>query len=133
MAKDKKAFGLKAIAVAIVASSALAGAAAHAQSFNFTHVEFMPSDQRVPAAKAFVADELPPGTPIASALHILRKADAYCRTPGQQGATITCTHASFERHPDGADLVDVNWTVKVTPSSNGTVAKAIVSRSTDGY
>jgi hypothetical protein len=134
MAIDKKALGLKAVVAAIAASGALAGAAAaHAESFSFGGVEYLPSDQRVPAAQAFVADQLTPGTPVASALHILRKADAYCRTPGQSGATITCTHASFERHAEGADLVDVKWIVKVTPSADGTVAHATVSRSTDGF
>jgi hypothetical protein len=134
MTTGKQTFSLKAVVAAIVASAALVGAAAaHAESFSFGGVEYMPSDQRMPAAQTFVADELTPGTPVASALHILRKADAYCRTPAQAGATITCTHASFERHPEGADLVDVNWVVKVTPSADGTVARATVSRSTDGF
>ncbi|HEY2050199.1 MAG TPA: hypothetical protein VGH03_12725 [Caulobacteraceae bacterium] len=133
MVTEKKAFGLKALAATIAVSGALVGAAAHAESFNFNGVEYMPHDQRVPAAKAFVADELSPGTPVASALKILRHADAYCRTSAQPGATITCTHRSFERHPMGADMVDVSWTVKVTPAPDGTVAHATVSRSTDGY
>ena len=133
MVTEKKAFGLKALAATIAVSGALIGAAAHAESFNFNGVEYMPHDQRVPAAKAFVADELSPGTPVASALKILRHADAYCRTPDHAGATITCTHESFERHPMGADMVDVSWIVKITPSAAGTVASATVRRSTNGY
>lgn len=134
MIVNLKVRSMKALAAVLVTSASLAAAAAaHANAFSFSGVEYMPRDQRVAAAQAFVADELTPGTPVPTALQVLRRADAYCRTPGQQGATITCTHASFERHAEGADLVDVNWLVKITPSADGTVAKATVSRSTDGY
>jgi hypothetical protein len=129
-----KARGVKAIAALALGSALLAAAApVNAQPFSFDHVEYMPRDQRVPAAKAFVAEKLPPGTPIASALETLRKANATCRTPSASSEPITCTHRSFERHPNGADMVDVSWIVKVTPTAAGTVASATVRRSTNGY
>jgi hypothetical protein len=124
---------VKAIAAMIVTAASLAAAGhVNARPFSFAGVEFMSHDQRVPAAQAFVAEKLPPGTPIASALETLRRASAFCRTPHSSSEPIICTHRSFDRPPLDSELVDVTWTVKVTPSADGTVARATVRRSTVG-
>jgi hypothetical protein len=129
---NAKARGMKSIAAVIVTTASLTAAMhASAKPFSFGHVEYMPRDQRVPAAQAFVAKKLPPGTPIASALEILRRADGSCRTPNAAGKPITCTHASFEHRPLSAELTDVIWIVKIIPSADGTVASATVQRSTN--
>ena len=134
MPTNRKARGAKAIAAMIVTAASLAAAAqASARPFSFAGVEYLPHDERVPAAQAFVAEKLPPGTPIASALETLRRANAFCRRPRAPSEPITCTHASFDRHPLYAQLADVTWTVKVVPSADGTVARATVRRSTNGF
>lgn len=136
MIPETKLHGARAIAVVVVASTSLVSAAAvsaHTRSFSFGSVEFMPRDQREAAASAFVADELPPGTPISTALHVLRKADAYCHAPRLPDGSITCSHYSFKQHPDDAGIVDVIWTVKVNPTADGTVASASVHRSKSGF
>lgn len=126
--------GVRAIAASMGTFAWLAAATqVNARPFSFAGVEYLPRDQRVPAARAFVADKLAPGTPMASALKVLRRADLYCRAPDRRGATITCTHGSFERPPLSAELIDVTWTVKVTPSADGRVAQASVRRSTNGF
>ncbi|HSZ53502.1 MAG TPA: hypothetical protein VK801_18185 [Caulobacteraceae bacterium] len=134
MSTEGKTRDVKAIAATIVTAASLAAAAqVSARPFSFAGVEYLTHDQRVPAAQAFVAEKLPPGTPIASALETLRRASAFCRTPRAPGEPITCTHASFDRDPLYAQLADVTWTVKVTPSADGTVAAATVRRSTNGF
>ena len=133
MFTNGSARGVKAIAAMVVTSASLAAAAhVNARPFSFAGVEFMPRDQRVPAAQAFVAEKLPPGTPIASALETLRRASAFCRTPHAPSEPIICTHRSFQRRPLETELVDVTWTVEITPSADGTVARATVRRSTVG-
>ncbi|HEY2050201.1 MAG TPA: hypothetical protein VGH03_12735 [Caulobacteraceae bacterium] len=124
---------MKTIAATIVIAASLAAAAqVNARPFSFAGVEFMSRDQRVPAAQAFVAENLPPGTPIASALETLRRARAFCRTPHAPSEPIICTHRSFDRPPLDSEFIDVTWTVKVIPTADGTVARATVRRSTVG-
>ncbi|HEY1930168.1 MAG TPA: hypothetical protein VGG92_22080 [Caulobacteraceae bacterium] len=125
---------MKAVAAMLVTSASLAAAAhVNARPFSFAGVEFMPRDQRVPAAQAFVAEKLPPGTPIASALETLRRASAFCGKQRAPTEPITCTHRSFDRHPLDPQLITVTWTVEIVPSADGTVASATVRRSTNGF
>jgi hypothetical protein len=132
MLPNGSARGVKAtVAVMVVSVSLAAAAHVNARPFSFAHVEYMPRDQRVPAAQAFVAKKLPPGTPIASALETLRRASASCRTPSASSEPITCTHASFEHRALSTELTDVTWIVKIIPSADGTVASATVQRSTN--
>ena len=133
MLANGKARDVKAIAAMVVTSASLAAAAhVNARPFSFAGVEFLPRDQRVPAAQTFVAEKLPPGTPIASAIEALRRASAFCRAPRAPSQPIICTHASFDRHPLFAQLANVTWTVKVIPSADGRVAEATVRRSING-
>lgn len=135
MTSQKNTRTFKTVAATMVALTALTGAVAHANAkpFSFGSVEFMPRDQREAAAQAFVANDLTAGMPIASALQVLKKADVYCRVPSVPGRAISCTHASFEQHPDDTGPVDVIWTVRVTPSADGTIGAATVSRSRYGF
>jgi hypothetical protein len=133
MSAYTKSAGIK-LAASALAAVTLIGGVAHAsiypRNFSFNAVEFMPSDQRQAAAQEFVAQNVTPGMPIAAAVQVLQKAGADCRTSVE---AVSCTHASFERHPDEAGTVDVTWKVQVTPTANGTVAGATVRRTTSGF
>jgi hypothetical protein len=108
-----------------IGSSALA----QAGSFSFKSVEFMNADQREPAAKAFIHDNVQPGMPLKDAIHVVKKAGALCHAP--KDGQVLCTHSSLQRHP-GHSLTDVLWTVTITASPDGTVSNADVSRTTKG-
>jgi hypothetical protein len=115
--------------LALAAASLAAGSAALAQAtpFSFKTVEFMAEDQREPAARAFVHDNVQPGMPIDAAIEVLRKAGAFCHP--RKGGRVLCTHSSFQRHPFH-DLTDVNWTVTVVATPDGRVGSADVVRTT---
>ncbi|HEY2052033.1 MAG TPA: hypothetical protein VGH03_22050 [Caulobacteraceae bacterium] len=129
----KRRLHLKVVAAVLALSTPLIATHGNAKSFSFRHVEFMSADQREAAAQAFVANDLSPGTPLDSALKTLKRANAYCQTPSVASEPISCTHVSFERTPDNAGIIDVVWTVRVTPAADGTVSNATVTRSRSGF
>jgi hypothetical protein len=125
------------LAASAFATVALLGGVAHAsifpRVFSFNAVEFMPSDQRMPAAQAFVSQNVATGTPVPVALQVLRKAGAYCQTPRDAADAISCVHPSFQKHPDDAGTLDIDWVVRITPATDGTVDAATVKREVSGF
>jgi hypothetical protein len=108
----------------------LAGAARAGAPF-FNGVEYLPRDQREPAAQAFVAGAAPPGRPLSTAVADIRKAGAYCR-PAASTSDVTCVSRSLEHNP-GEHLDEVSWTVRITPDAAGNVVSASVVREKSGF
>jgi hypothetical protein len=137
MFSQKRIPGIRLAASAFAAVALLGGGVAHAsifpRVFSFNAVEFMPSDQRMPAAQAFVSQNVATGTPVPVALQVLRKAGAYCRTSKDAADAISCVHPSFQKHPDDAGTLDIDWVVRITPTTDGTVAAASVNREVSGF
>ncbi len=106
-------------------------AMAQTPAFNFRSVEYLPVEQRAPAAQAFLAAKAPVGAPMAVAVQAVRHAGAYCPTPRTPDAPVSCISTSLVRDPGGV-LSDVAWRVHLTPSSDGAVAEADVSRTRAG-
>lgn len=122
----------RAVAAALGLSLAL-GIASTAEAgqgrFTFRGIEFMPSDDRIPAAQTFLARQLPTGLPIAEAIRRLKKADANCAAHPGANAGFKCQWSMLE-HPTGHDLGEVTWTVNFTQDGQGRLASATVERST---
>ena len=115
------------------AGLAFNAAAAHAQPprpFSFFGVEFEDHDQRVPLAQAYVASTMAPGTSMADAEAAARRAVARCSRPGFDGV-VDCRESSSQR-PAGRGMDDVLWLVRITPAPDGTVARAVVTRTVAG-
>ncbi|WP_158915143.1 hypothetical protein [Caulobacter sp. S45] len=122
-------------AVRVLAATLLFTAASSALAtptrFTFESAEFMPLEQREPAARAFFAQNISVGMPVQAATQVVRKAGAFCRLPSAQGGAISCTHSSFEHRP-GMSLDEITWKIQITPAADGTVAAASVSRTKAG-
>ncbi len=108
-----------------IASTAEAGQG----RFTFRGVEFMQSGNRVAAAQAFVAQQLPAGLPIPDAITQLKAANAFCGDRQPANAPVMCRW-SMVVHPTGMELGEVTWTVRLTQDSQGRLASATVERST---
>jgi hypothetical protein len=119
--------------VGMVTVSFVAGGsvAAHAYKFSFRGVEFMPRDQREPAARAFVAQHAAPGASMNAAIDAIKMAGAHCSYSVGTKDAIVCTASSLQRHP-GEDLTDIQWKVIIFPSANGTVDHTAVVRTRSG-
>ena len=121
-------------AAAVLGLSLALGVASAAEAgqgrFTFRGVEFIPSGERIGAAQAFVAQQLPAGLPIPEAIRRLRAADASCKNYQPANAQLTC-QSSMVEHPTGLELGDVTWTVRLTQDSQGLLASATVERSTN--
>lgn len=98
--------------------------------FTFRGVEFIASDERIAAAQAFVAQQLPKGLPIPEAVRRLKRADAFCKGYQPADAELKC-QSSMVVHPTGLELGEVTWTVRLTQDGQGLLANAIVERSTN--
>jgi hypothetical protein len=127
---SRSAFARRLICAATWAGVATAGSAALAApaSFSFRSVEFLPADQRQPAAEAFMQRTVVQGMPLAQAVAALRSAGAYCHAP--RAGVVSCIHASTERHV-GHDLTDVIWRIRLT-APQGAVTAATLRRTTAG-
>jgi hypothetical protein len=122
------------VGVATVAFVGLTAVAAAAQQpFSFTAVEFMPRDQRLAAAQAFVAATAAPGTPIRVAEAALSRAGVYCHGGRVVNGVVSCTLTSVVGHSDEKSENEVTWRVQITPDANGAVAAATVNRTTLGF
>ncbi len=122
---------LQAALLAVGLASAVGAVPSQAAGqFTFFKVEFEPRDQRLPLAQAYLARTMVPGTSMAAAEQAARKAGADCGRPDQSGA-VSCK-ASSMRHRSGDDLNDVMWLVRLTPAADGSLASAIVTRTTAG-
>jgi hypothetical protein len=100
------------------------------RQFTFRGVEFIPSGDRVAAARTFVAEQLPAGLPIPEAIRRLRKADAFCGGRQPANAQLMC-RSSMVVHPTGLELGNVTWTITLNQDSQGLLANATVERSTN--
>jgi hypothetical protein len=98
--------------------------------FNFRTVEYMPEDQRLPAAETFVAQRIVPGMPLARAVAILEHADIRCGRP-VPGAQVVCTTTNLDHRP-WETIRDVTWRVRIQSGPDGGVTSATVSRSIVG-
>jgi hypothetical protein len=120
----------RAAAAALGLSLAL-GVASSAEAaqgrFTFRGVEFSESGEPIAAAQAFVAQQLPTGLPIPVAIRRLREADAFCGGHQPANAQLTCRFSMLV-HRTGDVLREVNWTVRLTPDSQGLLANATVER-----
>ena len=59
-----------------------------------------------------------------------RKAGARCGRPAADGV-IKCQEWSSQR-PAGRGMDDIQWLVRITPSADGTVRQAVVTRNVAG-
>jgi hypothetical protein len=98
-------------------------------AFSFRSVEYMPRGARVPAAEAFVAANITPGMPMATAKSVLSGAGTFC--DGGAGG-LTCSKTSIVGHSDQKTEEDVQWLVRVTPDASGNVSSASVRRVSSG-
>ena len=115
--------------LAVLAVSA--GGVASAKTFKFAGVEYMSSDQRLPAAQAFVARVASPGTRLRHAVAAVERAGAACRPAADQGGVVTCKYDALRKRP-GETESDIVWTVQITPTRQGAVGSATVQRDKAG-
>ena len=130
---DRKLSRLCVGASAAILFGVSTGAAVAQQPFSFTAVEFMPHDQRLPAAQAFVAASAAPGTPIRVAEASLSRAGAYCHGGRGPDSVVSCSLTSVVADSGEDSQHEVTWRVQITPDTNGAVADATVRRITDGF
>jgi len=101
-------------------------------NFSFGSVEYLPYSARLPAAQAFVAEQLPVGTSTLDAIKRLKNVDAYC--PGQPAANgqIQC-HFSMMVRPTMGTLGEVTWAVDLSQDGQGRLTAASVNRTRTGF
>ena len=104
--------------------------AAAARPFTFRDAEFMPVDDGIAAAQAFVAARLIPGLPASEARQRLRNADMRCSSTRPNG-TIACDFAEVV-HVEGGTLGETHWTVALVLDSADRVAAASLDHYTIG-
>ncbi len=114
---------LQRCAMAAVLLAAPAAARSH-DGFTFRDAEFMPLDDGIAAAQAFVAARLPSGLPLADARDRLRHADMRCGTPGRTGAVV-CEFIEVV-HVEGGVLGEELWTVRLTADAGNRLTAATV-------
>jgi len=105
--------------------------AAAPKKFDFYGVEFMPREERVPAAKKFLDRHVKPGMPIGAAIDVVSKAGTACGPAPAHGGVVQCSTHSVQRHP-GLAVQDVTWQVRIDVAPDGTVVGATVTRTTTG-
>ena len=110
--------------VALVLVSALA-APGHAKPFTFAQAEFLPSSQGLERARAFLAEALPPGTPMEAAVARLRAADMSCHAEGEGQR---CQYLEGGVRPEGGDEGEDVWTVRLVPAASGALGEATVAK-----
>lgn len=120
---------LLAVLAAGVLSAAAGAAVPQPGPFSFDQVEFMPREQRDPAARAFLNQTVVKGMPMASAVAAVRRARTICH--GHKDGSVVCSHVSFRR-PPGFALEDVSWDVRIYPDAKGAVDRFTVSRTVYG-
>jgi hypothetical protein len=97
---------------------------ASADGFTFAGAEYM-GVGGLAAARAFVADALPPGLPMSRAIRRARSADAACRT--ENDGAFLCRYYTVVR-PEAGDLGEDYWFLRLTPGPDGRLATADVWR-----
>jgi hypothetical protein len=99
--------------------------------FTFASAEFMRSDHAAEAADAFVAQELPAGLPLPTAIARVQKAGARCRPPHATEGEVVCTFF-ITAQPVGGDLGENWWTVRLSAGVDGKLESASIERSRHG-
>jgi hypothetical protein len=130
VSKGRAVAGLVAGAMSLGLMAAASGAQAQGADFSFRAVEYMSPDARLPAAQGFLASNIKAGMPMTQAVAGVRAAGAWCQAPKASGA-VTCVATSLASPEDA--LGDVIWKVSLTPSTDGGLAGATVSRSQYGF
>jgi len=126
---------LKAAAYAAIIlglSGATVSAQASTPSFSFLSVEYKPMDERLPAAKAFLAAYAAPGDDVQAAEAAIRRAGADCRPEHGNGAEIQCS-LTADVHKTGDHLDEVTWRVQIDQTPDGKIATASTSRDVLGF
>ena len=113
----------------LLSLTAAATCGAQIKPFNFNNVEYMPIEQREPAARAFLAQAVPLGTPLPMAKTTLEHAGAFC--PAAMNGALHCSYSSMQRHP-GEDEQDVIWKIEVQGGGVGRAQTASVTRTIRG-
>jgi hypothetical protein len=116
-------------ALAMLASGPMTVPANAAARFSFHAIEFAPAEQRLPAARSYLDEQAPPGTPLPAAIAAVRRAGAHCAARPRPDGAIRCRFAmpasnSFADMPEG----DITWTVRLLPTADGRIAQATVMR-----
>lgn len=111
----------------------LCRAAAEPQSaFTFQDAEFLPNaHEGFLAAKAFVADQLPPGLPMNEAVMRVEQARASCKPAVSSMAVVNCEYFIQARPVEGG-LGENVWTARLNPGPNDTLASASIERTRVG-
>lgn len=119
---------------AIILSLSGAAMSAHAStpSFSFLSVEYKPMDERLPAAKAFLAAYAAPGDDLQAAETAIRRAGADCRPDHGKTGEIQCSLTADIRKT-GDHLDEVTWRVQIDPTAGGKIASASASRDVLGF
>lgn len=110
---------------ALILAAAVATSASAEGRFTFPRAEFLPDDIGMQAAQAFVANELPAGLPMSEAIARTTRADTACH-PGPGGA-VDCRYFIASR-PEGGDLGEDFWNVRLVPGADGHLQAASVRR-----
>jgi hypothetical protein len=114
-----------------LALGAVSAAQAAPEHFTFGSVEYLPYATRIPAAKAFVAEQLPMGTSAQAAIERLRTADAYCPDQPAANGQIKC-HFSMMVRPTMGTMGEVTWAVNLSQDGQGRLAAVTVDRTRTG-
>jgi hypothetical protein len=121
------------LALAVVAAAAVAGAASaqEARKFTFTDAEFMRAADGMRAARAFVAEALPPGLSMREAVARMTRAGTACHAASDGGGAVRCSYFITVR-PEYGDMGEDVWTVRLTPGAGGLLQDATLRRSRVG-
>ena len=96
--------------------------AAASGSFSFFAAEFEPLDRALPAAEAFVREQLPDGLPVAEVRTRLRAAALRCPRAAP-GTAFVCS-VSMLVHIGGGLIGEDVWSVRVEPDGEGRLRSA---------
>jgi hypothetical protein len=122
------------VALAVVAAAAAVAAPASSQAarnFTFTDAEFMRAADGMHAARAFVAEALPPGLPMREAVARMTRAGTACDAASDGSGAVRCRYYITVR-PEYGDLGEDVWTVRLTPGAGGVLQDATLRRSRVG-
>jgi hypothetical protein len=116
------------------AAAGLAGSAcaSPANPFTFAKAEFMRPDTRMQAANDFAARQLIAGLPMREAITRVERADALCRRSDKHVGDVVCRYL-MPVHPEGGDLGERIWTIRLTSGASDTLRGVTIDRSLVGF
>lgn len=112
---------------ALVGAVAMAGGAAAHPPFTFAWAEGLPPATAMKAANAFVTESPPAGLPMAEAIRRAQRADAAC-SPARDGSADVDCRFSIVSEPEGGDLGEDVWVIRLTPGSGGALQSVALDR-----